>query len=540
MKKVLLIVSLVSFSFGLFAQINGTPTYPVSSTSSNPIYFYLESAFNGTALGWTADLRGNLMLSPAASGKGQYNLISNISNKDLALFTLEGNLLKNKSTGLMLTGSHSFDATGSLLEHKVIAGMQHAIKSQNSTSFTVAWKNNLLDRLSSDFLVKDGATAWYFLFPNNNLQLAITNATNLLANTTEGTGAGQYSATVRTNLNNALSAAQNNLNDGNTSNDEQGTIDLNNAMVTYLTTAELQSRINIMTNLANSVTVGNDFGQYAQSDLDTFFAAITTATNIKDNPQSSSSDISNAITSLETAKSAFIATIKSNTALLTSTTPGVIRWYKIISNATNFPQILSNAISQGTRAVGSPFMHETQADPVTDVELFRFEPTANEPTKVNAIVCKTGTYINTTVTASSTANTPTVISATDPAKVFQILPLSDGVSFVINDASVALGSWGALKASTSDTFDLLTGNGGVGSDCAWLIKFVSESGTTGVENLNATDYNVFVKDNVIVVPDTNDYQVYNISGQKVDKNKQLSEGVYLVNVRNFVKKVLIK
>lgn len=540
MKKVLLIVSLVSFSFGLFAQINGTPTYPVSSTSSNPIYFYLESAFNGAALGWTADLRGNLMLSPAASGKGQYNLISNISNKDLALFTLEGNLLKNKSTGLMLTGSHSFDATGSLLEHKVIAGMQHAIKSQNSTSFTVAWKNNLLDRLSSDFLVRDGATAWYFLFPNNNLQLAITNATNLLATTTEGTGAGQYSATVRTNLNNALSAAQNNLNDGNTSNDEQGTIDLNNAMVTYLTTAELQSRINIMTNLANSVTVGNDFGQYAQSDLDTFFAAITTATNIKDNPQSSSSDISNAITSLETAKSAFIATIKSNTALLTSTTPGVIRWYKIISNATNFPQILSNAISQGTRAVGSPFMHETQADPVTDVELFRFEPTANEPTKVNAIVCKTGTYINTTVTASSTANTPTVISATDPAKVFQILPLSDGVSFVINDASVALGSWGALKASTSDTFDLLTGNGGVGSDCAWLIKFVSESGTTGVENLNATDYNVFVKDNVIVVPDTNDYQVYNISGQKVDKNKQLSEGVYLVNVRNFVKKVLIK
>jgi hypothetical protein len=160
---------------------NGIAVAPMTSTVENPVYFLIQSASDGTHVfnSYTGDFRGNVMISPTTAGKIIHNKLNTATTADHALWQIanvdEVQLLKNKATGLYMTGSHSVGATGTAANaftFEFINGSttQYKIRtidaiSGSNPSFTASWQSNLCDRLANVGDQPNSLIAWYFIAP---------------------------------------------------------------------------------------------------------------------------------------------------------------------------------------------------------------------------------------------------------------------------------------------------------------------------------------------------------------------------------------
>ena len=240
-KLILTAALIMSAVFQLAAQVNGTAAKPLVSTVDKPVYYYIESAANGTVvLSATVNnnLLGNLLYVPTYTTLPtnlKYDLKANITTTDNALWQMvnEGGVvkLKNKGTGLVMVDSRNGNTTNTnnflaeALNTQYTANSQYRLRNSNQTSPGVAWystaNGNYLDRWGST--APNSQVAWFFivapgsetnyeelLVPGVKADLAakITATQAVLTNTSEGTNIGQFSAGARTTLNNAITTAQ--------------------------------------------------------------------------------------------------------------------------------------------------------------------------------------------------------------------------------------------------------------------------------------------------------------------------------------------
>ncbi len=126
---------------------------------------------------------------------------------------------------------------------------------------------------------------------------------------------------------------------------------------------------------------------------------------------------------------------------------------------------------------------------------------------------------------------------TDTAQVvkeFELIPLTDGVSFNIKPAGV-----NALHAQQSGSH-MVNWAGGAGSASAWLIEFAVETpkvtSTTGVES----NVRIRVVNRTVEVEGAASYEIYSVTGQRMQKNAALNTGIYIVRTPELTAKVLVR
>lgn len=293
LKTITFLTSLLLAIMGisLNAQINGKAFQPINSTTSNPIYFYIESASNGTvqANGLTTNARGKVIYPNGNGSKMKYGDIP--SNNENALWAFiadaDGVKLQNKGTSYYLIESHtaSSNTTNTAVSYESIEGAtnQFAIRNTNVPSYMLAWKNDLLDRWKPH-LGANSMTAWYIILPKD-INVAIDNATNVLANTIEGNGPNQFPTNVRATLQLEIDLAKITKNNSNATNDQKETaaMTLNDAIVTYysfLSSGGISiSEAQVIQDI-NFSGRGNDNEEILKINLSTKGSAETTISNL--------------------------------------------------------------------------------------------------------------------------------------------------------------------------------------------------------------------------------------------------------------------
>ena len=240
MKKILLLAALAIGAVAQFvsAQVNGTAAKPLVSTIDKPVYYYIESAYDGTTGAKPAtgpSSQGMLLYSQVTDNViAKYDLYANIadlattglwrleaSGANVKIINVNGRYLKTSVNPTQVSSTASTDLN---IIGQLGTTSQYTIKLTNQNP-VVAWysagNGNYLDRYSSQGV--NSRSAWYFIVApgsetNYNelytasfkadLATKITATQAVLTNTSEGTNIGQFSAGARTTLSNAISAAQ--------------------------------------------------------------------------------------------------------------------------------------------------------------------------------------------------------------------------------------------------------------------------------------------------------------------------------------------
>jgi hypothetical protein len=285
------------------------------------------------------------------------------------------------------------------------------------------------------------------------------------------------------------------------------------------------------TALLEQTVEGSDFGKYTAESRSTLSSAIATAQAVVDGG-ASDEGLTSAKVVLEEAMAAYRATIIKNPELLLSSSADNYRWYWIRSSSTH-AYASGRVMSLGARLSGEKYTFEPKAAEVSDAQLFRFELTADK-LKVQNIVNKlNGQYVSVNGAVMDTAYYA-ITDTTQVVKEFELIPLTDGISFNIKPAGV-----NALHAQQSGSH-MVNWAGGAGSASAWVIEFALETpkvtSTTSIES----DIRIYVTNRTIAVEGVSAYEIYSITGQRMQKNASLNSGVYIVRTPELTVKVLVQ
>lgn len=285
----------------------------------------------------------------------------------------------------------------------------------------------------------------------------------------------------------------------------------------------LTNKINEANQLYYATTAGTRFAQAPAASRTTFADAITVAQAINNDPATANEAYLPAATTLDAAIIAYKQSILKALTALQSTNADNYSWYWIQSTATH-TYVKDYVISAGIRAVGEKFTYEIKGEEPEDKQLFRFELNT-EGTAVLNIINKTGTYM---------ASNGAIATESTIGNTFAINQLSDGYSFNIKPSAVS-----ALHAQNTGTH-IVNYAGDTGSASAWTIVYAMETPKviTGNSELN-TQYTIRTENKVIKVDGVENFEVYSLSGQKVNRNNQLNSGVYIIKINNFVEKVIV-
>ena len=403
MRKILplVILAIACFTQFITAQVNGTATAPVASTLQSPIYFFIESASDGSYSfsSYTGDFRGEVIISPDTKGFLIHNTLGTASTPDHALWAIVDvrgtKLLKNKATGLYMTGCHTADTitTGNGFLYTSLGQKQYLIRTLNATSYTITWKANLCNRINVG-LQLNSLTAWYFIPSTDDLPKVLK--------------------------------------------------------------LSLFDKITEAKNLQNITLTGTDFGQYTTENRESLNTDVQNAQAIYDAPESTASDISIGTTYIDEIMTTYKNAINSKPTSLLSTNPDMYRWYWIRSYATGAPYCFNNVISEGTRTLGQKYTFEPKADPATDIQLFRFVLSADK-TKVLSIIDKKGNHIaaNGAIDTISTVGNEFTLNPQSDGVAFWIDPTS--VASLRATEGLNIDNWKYMVGSASSwVFDYAT------------------------------------------------------------------------------------
>ncbi|MDD3489387.1 MAG: T9SS type A sorting domain-containing protein [Paludibacter sp.] len=250
MKKILflLVLMLIGITMQLTAQQNGVAVVPIPSSEANPIYYFIESAYNGTTgakptTGTSS--QGNVIYSQTTDDlNAKHDAVGSITNVyDVGLWRLTASgsnyIIKNKTYGYLKTSviPTIVDLQATTIPNtltRYVNAYQYNMKS-GSQNPVVAWhtdaRGNYLDRYSDQGV--NSRSAWYFVLPKDNIDIAIANANGYMNNTTAGNDVGQYSAKTRILLQSAIDVATANKNDGDDTNNADAANVLNSEIVKY-------------------------------------------------------------------------------------------------------------------------------------------------------------------------------------------------------------------------------------------------------------------------------------------------------------------
>lgn len=477
----------ISFVTPVNAQVNGTAAKPLVSNAEKPVYYYIESASNGTVKMGTnngLNLLGNLIYVPTTTSgvRLKHDLLANITgttinlNADVALWQIlnEGGLLKlkNKATGMYMdasdkavtTTTYSFLATA-----YNTTPTQYYIKNSN-TNPSNAWTLNNLDKWGYFTPSENSQIAWYFI----------------VAPGSEANYAAALNAQIKTDFDAKVLQAQ--------------------------------------SMLAASVE-GTDFGQYSPASRTALSAAIADAVAVQGDNTKTNEELVAATNTLNAAITSYKSTINSSPVSLLAASGSNYRWYWIKSTS-SLAYAQNKVISAGTRILGEKFTFEPKAAEMSEVQLFRFELTEDQ-TKVLNIINKTGGYMasNGAIATTSTANNN-----------FALNLLADGYSFNIKPTSL-----NAIHAQESGAH-IVNWSGDAGTSSAWVFEYAFETPriTTALNNSEMSEYKIKVSDRIISVEGESEFEVYSVTGQKLDNQFRLATGVYFVKLNNATVKVIVR
>lgn len=303
-------------------------------------------------------------------------------------------------------------------------------------------------------------------------------------------------------------------------------LDYSSALKKFLTETVTRA-----TALLGQTVEGTGFGMYSAESRSSLSSAIATAQAVADGG-ASDQELTSAKIELEKAMAAYSLTVNKNPELLLSANADNYKWYWIRSTA-SVAYATGRVMSVGARLSGEKYTFEPKAAEISDTQLFRFELTEDKQ-KVQNIVNKLyGQYVSVNGAVMDTA----YYAITDTAQVvkeFELIPLTDGVSFNIKPAGV-----NALHAQQSGSH-IVNWAGGAGSASAWVIEFAVE--TPKVTSTPSVESNVriYVTNRTITVEGASDYGIYSITGQQMQKNTTLNAGIYIVKTPELTVKVLVQ
>ena len=286
------------------------------------------------------------------------------------------------------------------------------------------------------------------------------------------------------------------------------------------------------TTLLEKTKEGTEFGNYTAESRAALSSVIASVQTMVEGGTATDQEWIAAKKTIETAMAEYLTTVVKNPELLLSANPDHYRWYWIRSSATH-TYAVDKVISVGTRLSGEKYTFEPKAAETSDTQLFRFELTADK-LKVQNIVNKlNGQYVSVNGAIMDTA----YYAITDTAQVvkeFEILPLTDGVSFNIKPAGV-----NALHAQQSGSH-IVNWAGGAGSASAWLIEFAVETPKTTAAREVESNVSIRVANRIIEVEGAVVYEIYSVTGQRMQKNATLNTGIYIVKTPELTAKVLVQ
>lgn len=477
----------ISFATPANAQVNGTAAKPLVSNAEKPVYYYIESASNGTVkMGANngLNLLGNLIYVPTTTSgvRLKHDLLANITgttinlNADVALWQIlnEGGLLKlkNKATGMYMDAS---DKAVTTTTYSFLATVynttptQYYIKNSN-TNPSNAWTLNNLDKWGYFTPSENSQIAWYFI----------------VAPGSEANYADALNAQIKTDFDAKVLQAQSLL----------------------------------------AVTIeGADFGQYNAESRTTLSAAIADAVAVQGDDNKTNEEIVTATNTLNTAIATYKSAVNSSPVSLISASGSNYRWYWIKSTSAH-AYAQNKVISAGTRILGEKFTFEPKAAEVSDVQLFRFELTEDQ-TKVLNIINKAGGYM---------ANNGAIATTSTADNNFALNLLADGYSFNIKPTSL-----NAIHAQETGAH-IVNWPGDAGTSSAWVFEYALETPriTTALNNSEMSEYKIKVSDRIISVEGESEFEIYSVTGQKLDKQFRLATGVYFVKLNNATVKVIVR
>lgn len=238
----MLALALITGSGQLQAQVNGTAAKAIASTAEKPVFYYIESAADGSVFMGTnpgKDYRGNLLYVPTTtSGVNiKHDKLETITaiplTADFAIWQMiienDTVKLKNKATGMYMKDARFARTTSATrftaFPLNAAAPLQYSLKTSDQASPGVAWNStangNYIDRWGSTapfsqvawyFIVAPGSEANYAeLYPaavKIDLSAKITSTQAMLTTTAVGDQPGKFTEASRTTLQSAIDAAQ--------------------------------------------------------------------------------------------------------------------------------------------------------------------------------------------------------------------------------------------------------------------------------------------------------------------------------------------
>ncbi len=265
---------------------------------------------------------------------------------------------------------------------------------------------------------------------------------------------------------------------------------------------------------------------YTDENKADFTLEVEAAQAVYDNSAATDEELISAKAALDEAFAAYKETAVVNPELLVSTDPSVLRWYWIRSTSTH-AYATDKVISAGTRAVGERFTFEAKTEEPTDEQLFRVELTEDK-TKIKNLINKAGdTYMAANGTISETE-----IADND----FTLELLSDGVSLRIKPATA-----NDIHAQEANTH-IVNWKGDAGSASAWSFDFALETIKVidSTKELFDNSYVIRLNNGIITVDGVTEFEVYSITGQRVNEKATLTSGIYIVKVKEFTQKIIVK
>jgi hypothetical protein len=373
----MLFACFIFFNGRMQAQVNGIATDPVVSTIEDPIYFYIESASDGSVLyggaQHTEDTRGNVIISPDQRGtRLRHNKLETAPNPDYALWAIVDvngqNYLKNKATGFYMIGCHTADTltTTNSFRSLALSQGQFLIRTADQGSYTIAWQNNTCDRWSNTGMVVNGLVAWYFIVADpDKLETVLRSA--------------------------------------------------------------LFDKIEEAKWLLKETKVGNDFGQYTQFSRDEIADDLENAQLVYDFPESSISDLNLTLDYLSQAVESYKLNINTNPAVLETKDTNKYKWYWIRNFGYDTPFAYNQVIAYNDKLPGEKYTFLNKVELPAEYQLFRFE-LSEDSSKVVNIVDMNGHYMS-----------PYGGILAEPAMgiEWELLPQSDGIAFWIKPTGIA-------------------------------------------------------------------------------------------------------
>ena len=283
----------------------------------------------------------------------------------------------------------------------------------------------------------------------------------------------------------------------------------------------LQTAITDAQNALVNIPEGTDIGQNPASERTTLSNAITAAQAVYNDPAASESAIINATSTLNAATAVY-KTAASNLQRLLSATTGRYRFYRFNNRNYDTNDILTvNGVA--TDGTGTPVCQNKDTNPDSEMWVFQVNE-ANDAVKIISPVAmkaiKEYDYQNSAKLVDITEGSwfrMTQIENTYWA--FGNTFISDaytGYHFLHCNSSRSLVSWDVA-----------------GNASHWTLEFVKEDVMTGVNTqLNQPAYTIRTVNNVITVDGVENFDVFSISGQKLNKLQSVRSGLYIVKIGN--------